>query len=54
MARHVTVSDSTDQRTLTKSAKAVIDDTPEGTTQRHTADITAEYFPGRLGFSPWG
>ena len=32
MVRHVMVSDITDQRTLTKSANAVTDDTPETAT----------------------
>jgi SprT-like protein len=49
MARQLTFSDSTDQRTLTESANTVTDDTPEGDTQQHAADIAAEYFSGRLG-----
>ena len=52
MTRQVTFSDITNQRTLTESANTATDDTPEESTQQHTADIAAEYFVGRLGLSP--
>ncbi|WP_435158697.1 hypothetical protein [Haladaptatus sp. DFWS20] len=47
----MTVSDSTDQRTLTESANAVTDDTPETATalldraQQHATNVAAEHFP---------
>ena len=51
MVRHVMVSDITDQRTLTKSANAVTDDTPETATvlldsAQQPATNAAEHFPG--------
>ncbi|WP_231189214.1 hypothetical protein [Haladaptatus sp. DYF46] len=51
MARQVTVSDITDQRTLTESANAATDDTLESPTalldraQQHATNVAAEHFP---------
>ncbi|WP_227380410.1 hypothetical protein [Haladaptatus halobius] len=51
MARQVTFSEITDQRTLTKSAKAAADDTHETPTgllnraQQHATNVAAEHFP---------
>ncbi|SIR98689.1 SprT-like family protein [Haladaptatus litoreus] len=51
MTRQVTVSDITDQRTLTESLNATTDDTPKTPTglldraQQHAADIATKHFP---------
>ncbi|SIR96235.1 hypothetical protein SAMN05421858_4778 [Haladaptatus litoreus] len=52
MARQVTFSDITGQRTLTENADATPTIHLRDNTQQHAADIAAEYFPGRLGLSP--
>jgi SprT-like protein len=49
MVHQVTVSDITDQRTLTESTKAALDDTPEtliillNRERTHAADIATEH-----------
>jgi SprT-like protein len=51
MTRQLTFSDITDQRTLTESADAATDDTPETSTallnraQQHAVNVVTEYFP---------
>ncbi|GAA0236606.1 SprT-like domain-containing protein [Haladaptatus pallidirubidus] len=51
MARQLTVSEITDQQTLTESANAVTDDTPETPTalldraQQHATNVAAVHFP---------
>jgi hypothetical protein len=51
MARQVTVSEITAQRTLTESANAATDDTPETPTalldraQQHATNVATEHFP---------
>ena len=51
MARQLTFSDITDQRTLTESADAATDDTPETPTalldraRQHATNVAAEHFP---------
>ncbi|WP_227379974.1 hypothetical protein [Haladaptatus halobius] len=51
MARQLTFSDSTDQRTLTESADAATDDFPETPTalldraQQHATNVATEHFP---------
>ncbi len=51
MARQLTFSDITDQRTLTESADAPTDDTPETPTalldraQQHARNVATEHFP---------
>jgi hypothetical protein len=51
MARQLTLSDITDQRTLTESADTTTDDTPETPTvlldraQQHAVNVVTEHFP---------
>lgn len=51
MARQLTVSDITDQRTLTENANTTTDDTPETPTalldraQQHATNVATEHFP---------
>ncbi|MCO8245428.1 hypothetical protein [Haladaptatus sp. AB643] len=51
MARQLTFSDITDQRTLTESANTATDETPETPTalldraQQHATTVAAEHFP---------
>lgn len=50
MSRQFTVSDMTDQRTLTENANAATDDTPETPTAlldraQHVADVATKHFP---------
>ncbi|WP_458186666.1 hypothetical protein [Haladaptatus sp. NG-WS-4] len=52
MARQLTFSEITDQRTLTESPKPATDDTPETPTdlldraRQHATDVSVEHFPG--------
>ncbi|WP_227356038.1 hypothetical protein [Haladaptatus salinisoli] len=51
MARQLTFSEITNQRTLTESASTVTDDTPETPTalldraRQHATNVAAEHFP---------
>ncbi|WP_227380457.1 hypothetical protein [Haladaptatus halobius] len=51
MSRQLTFSEITDQRTLTESADATTDDTPETPTalldpaQQHAVNVVTEHFP---------